>query len=202
MIVAGVVSDCAIYDNSLQGKSSYATQVTASAGVQPYGNSFDFIVDSNTISQTCNGIYMWGMSDTNVSPLNITCDYFNYVANNTVDHCLNGIVGVSQAWGGWPTTDPYPGISYLGNTCTGNTVESMSESGLEVLANTAPIGDQVDLNVFDANTVSSTPAGINLEPGTLASNAIVYKNVLSTGAISTAAKSSPATSDTFAGWLK
>jgi hypothetical protein len=202
VIVAGVVSDCAIYDNSLQGKSDYATQVTASAGIQPYGNSFDFIVDSNTISQTRNGIYMWGMSQTDLSPQSITCDYFNYVANNKVEHCLNGIVGVSQAWGGWPTTDPYPGISYLGNTCTGNTVESVSESGLEVLANTAPIGDQVDLNVFDANTVSSTPVAINLEPGTLASNAIVYKNVLSTGAISTAAKSSPATSDTFAGWLK
>ena len=182
VLIAGVVSRCAVYHNSLQGKSDYATRETASAGIQPFGDSFDFIADSNTISQTRNGIYIWGMSETALSPQSIASAYFNYIANNTIHDCLNGIVGVSQAWNGWPTGDPYPGISYLGNTCTGNVVNSVAESGLSELADCAPIGDQLDLNVFDQNTVTDTPTGINLPASSSITNSIVYKNDLKLGA--------------------
>lgn len=181
VIIAGVVSQCAVYHNSLQGKSDYATRDTASAGVQPYGNSYDFIVDNNTISQTRTGIFVWAMSDTNQNPEDITCAYFNYIANNTVHNCLNGIVGVSQAWGGWPIADSYPGISYLANTCVGNTVDSVAGNGFAESAATAPLGDQLDLNVFDHNTVTNTPAGIDLDPSNHIYNAIIYKNDLSLG---------------------
>ena len=181
VLIAGVVSHCAIYHNSIQGKSDYATRETASAGVQPYGNSYDFVVDDNTISQTRAGIYLWGMSETSLSPQSITCSYFNYVANNTVHNCLNGIVGVSQAWNGWPGADPYPGISYLGNTCADNTVTSVTSGGMVEWATCAPIGDQLDLNVFDHNTVTNTPTGINLGPNNRITNTLAYKNTLSLG---------------------
>jgi hypothetical protein len=194
VIIAGVVSHCAVYNNSLQGKSDYATRATASAGIQPYGNSYDFIADNNTISQTRTGIFMWGMSETSIHPQSIACSYFNYVANNTITHCQDGIVGISTAWNGWPVTDPYPGISCLGNTCVGNEVSSMVGSGFSELANNAPIGDQFDLNVFDQNTVTNAPVGIDLEPSNLINNAIVYKNDLSLG--TAAASGSIATSMT------
>ena len=178
VIIAGVVSRCALYHNSIQGKTTYATQVTASAGIQPYGNSFDFIADSNTISQTRNGIYMWGMNETSLSPQSVNCVYFNYIAHNTIEHCLSGIVGVSQAWNGWPSSDPYPGISFLGNTFAANAVNTMAVGGMEETAATAPIGDQIDLNVFDHDHVLNSPTGINLQPDARIKNSISYKNDL------------------------
>lgn len=176
VIIAGVVSHCAVYHNSLQGKSAYATQVTASAGVQPYGNSYDFIIDGNTISQTRTGIYLWGVSETGLHPQSITPAYFNYIAHNNIHNCLNGIVGVAQAWGGWPPTDPYPGISYLGNTCADNQVTSAGNGGLVESAAAAPIGNQFDLNVFDHNRVADSPAGFQSRGRTR--NNVSYKNEL------------------------
>jgi hypothetical protein len=179
--VAGVVSQCAVYRNVLQGKSDYATRETASAGVQPYGNSYDFVVDSNTISQVGTGISIWAMSDSGANPEDITCAYFNYIANNTIHNCRNGGVGISQAWGGWRLADPYPGLSFLGNTCAGNMVDSMTNGGFSELAGLAPVGDQVDLNVFDQNSVTNTPVAINLEQSSHINNTLLYKNNLSLG---------------------
>jgi hypothetical protein len=176
VIIAGVVSRCAVYHNSLQGKSTYATQVTASAGIQPYGNSYDFIADGNSVSQVRNGIYLWGMAEDSLSPKSITCVYFNYVANNVASHCLSGIVGVSQAWEGWPATDPYPGISYLANTCSNNSVDAMTDSGFAQLAQTAPLGDQVDLSVFDHNAITNTPVAMQTESNGHISNTLTYGN--------------------------
>jgi hypothetical protein len=182
VIIAGVVSHCAIYHNSLQGKSSYATQVTASTAVEAFGDSFDFIVDDNTISQTRNGIFLWGMSATNLTPQSIDSTYFNYVANNSVQNCLSGIVGISEAWNGWPVANPYPGISYLGNTCAGNTIGLIANCGLSLLADNAPAGDQVDLSVFDHNNILGVPMGIEAEPDNRITNVIAYKNDVNLGA--------------------
>lgn len=181
VIIAGVISQCAVYHNALQGKSDYATRDTASGGIQPFGNSYDFVADNNTISQVRTGIAAWGMSAIDQDPANITCAYFNYVANNTIHNCLNGIIGISQAWGGWPVAAPYPGITFLGNTCVGNTVDSVADSGFAEMAALTPIGDQLDLNMFDQNTVTNTPAAINLDPSSHINNAILYKNNLSLG---------------------
>ena len=176
IIIAAGVSRCAVYHNTLQGKSDYLTRDTASAGIQPYGNSFDFIADSNTISQVRHGIYLWGMSETSLSPQSLACVYFNYIANNTVHDCVGGIVTVSHAWNGWPASDPYPGISCLGNTCAHNTVDSVS-SGLCELASQAPVGDQVDLSIFDHNTVTHTPAVFDLELTTQVPADVVYNDL-------------------------
>ena len=181
VIIAGVIFHCAVYQNTLQGKSDYVNRDTASTGVQPFGNSYDFVVDSNTISQVRKGVILWGMGEASLKPQSITCAYFNYVANNTVHNCTDGIVGVSQAWGGWPVTDPYPGISFLGNTCVGNTVDSITDGGFAEVAASAPIGNQLDLNVFDQNTVTNAPAGIVLDTNSGINNTIIYKNSLSLG---------------------
>jgi len=54
-------------------------------------------------------------------------------------------------------------------------------SGFSEIAYCAPIGDQLDLNVFDRNTVTNTPVGIDLEQNDQINNVIVYKNNLSRG---------------------
>jgi hypothetical protein len=163
VLIGGILSDCVIYRNSLQGKSDYATRVSASAGIQPFGNSYDFIADGNTISQTCNAIYLWSMSQIDMSPQSIDCVYFNYIANNTINHCLNGIVGVSNAWSGWPPRDPYPGITYLANTCINNRIDSDTTTGFVEYALTAPPRVQVDINVFDHNVVTNTPTAMKIK---------------------------------------
>jgi polygalacturonase len=181
VLIAGVVSHCAVYQNSLQGKSTYATQETASVGIQPYGDGFDFIADSNTISQVRNGISLWCPSQTTLTPQSINPCYFNYIANNSVNHCLTGIGSITHAWSGWPASSPYPGLSCVGNTIAGNSVSTTSESGLAQEADTAPIGDQVDLNVFAHNTVLSSPVGLNTVSGGHVKNTLSYKNALGAG---------------------
>jgi hypothetical protein len=183
VLIAGVVAECVVYGNTLQGKSDYDTRVTASSGVQPYGNGYDFIADSNDISQVRNGIYMWGMNETSTTPESITCNYFDYVANNNVHNCTRGIVGLSVAFNGWPVTDPYPGISFLGNTCVDNTVDSTTEDGMAVIPDNAPIGDQLDLTVFDRNTVTNSPVGLDLLTDSRLINTIDFGNTLDAGAV-------------------
>jgi hypothetical protein len=170
-----------VYQNSLQGKASYATQETASTGIQPYGNSYDFIADGNTISQVRTGIDLWSLSQTTLTPQSINCCYFNYVANNVVTNCLNGVASTSVAWGGWPSGTPYPGLSGLANTFTGNTVSTMAESGLAQWASTAPLGDQEDLNVFAHNALASMPVGLQTESSGHVMNTQSYKNTIGTG---------------------
>jgi polygalacturonase len=181
VLIAGVVEHCAVYQNTLQGKSTYATQDTASVGIQPFGNGYDFIADGNTISQTRSGINLWCPSQTTVTPQSINACYFNYIANNSISHCLTGIAGISHAWSGWPASSPYPGISCLGNTVAGNTVSAMTDSGLLQQADTAPIGDQMDLNIFAHNGVSSSPIGLDTVSGGHVKNTVSYKNSLGAG---------------------
>jgi hypothetical protein len=181
VLIAGTVTHCAIYQNSLQGKSTYATQETASTGIQPYGNSYDFIADGNTISQVRTGISLWCPSQSNLTPESINCVYFNYVANNSVSQCLNGIANISQAWNGWPVSSPYPGISSLANTCAGNTVSTMAESGLALWASQAPMGDQEDLNVFAHNSLAGMPVGLQTESSGHVNNTQSYKNMIGAG---------------------
>ncbi len=163
VIIAGVVSRCAVYHNSLDGKSDYATRDSASAGIQPYGNSFDFIADGNTISQIRHAISFWGLAENQTKPQSITCVYFNYIANNTIRHCVGGIAGVSKAWGDWPSNDPYPGITILGNTCTHNSLDSATECGLGEFTAGSPPGVQFDLNAFDHNIVTNSPRVLQID---------------------------------------
>jgi polygalacturonase len=185
--IAGVVSHCVVYQTSLQGKSTYATQVTASSGIQPYGNSFDFVADGNTISQVRTGIFVWGMSDTNDTPLALSCAYFNYVANNTVTHCLSGIANISIAWGGWPAAAPYPGISTLANSYTGNTVSGMADDGLSQEAESAPMGDQEDLDIFAHNSLASVSVGLATDGSGHVANTQNYKNTVGAGVMNASA---------------
>ena len=181
VLIAGVVSRCAVYDNSLQGKSTYATQVTASAGIQPYGSSYDFIADGNTISQVRYGISLWAPTQTTMTPVSINCVFFNYIANNSMTQCVDGISTIATAWGEWPPGAPYPGISCVANTCTGNTVSAMTEAGLVQSADNAPAGDQLDLNIFAHNTLTSAPVGMDTESGGHVNNTQTYKNTMGAG---------------------
>jgi len=181
VLIAGVISHCAVYQNTLQGKATYATQATASAGIQPYGNSFDFIADGNNVSQVGKAINLWGMAEATVTPQSINCAYFNYVANNTVSHCVNGIVSISATWSGWPANAPYPGLSSLANVCANNTVSAMTQSALAQWADTAPPGDQEDLNVFAHNSLSTTPVGVQTESKGHVMNTQSYKNTMGAG---------------------
>ena len=94
MIIAGVVSRCAIYHNSLQGKSTYVTQMTASAGIEPFGNSYDFIADDNTDQPDTQWPVDLGHVGHEPHPAERPCAYFNYIANNTIQNCLTGIDGI------------------------------------------------------------------------------------------------------------
>ena len=80
-----------------------------------------------------------------------------------------------------PSGTPYPGLSALANTFTGNTVSTMAESGLGQWASTAPPGDQEDLNVFAHNSLASMPVGLQTESSGHVMNTQSYKNTMGAG---------------------
>jgi polygalacturonase len=181
VILAASVTRCVVYQTSLQGKSDYAARDTASAGFQPFGNGYDLIADTNTITQVRTAVALWSMESTWEGMPWVQGEYFNYIANNNVNHCLNGMVSISDATQGWPANVNYPGISDFGNTFVGNSCDSIDTTALALFNIGALANDQVDLNMFAGNTVTNTPIGIYMGSDSNIINTGAYENNLSAG---------------------
>ncbi len=77
----------AVYQNLLEGKANYATYNSASAGIQPYGNTFDIVAEGNTIRRVRHGLFVWSLQDNDVA---LSPTQFCLFQNNTVYDCLTG----------------------------------------------------------------------------------------------------------------
>ncbi|MFA6220301.1 MAG: glycosyl hydrolase family 28-related protein [Erythrobacter sp.] len=90
VVVELAADNIVVYNNRLQGKPDYASAFSASAGVEPYGNSSRVSVDSNSFDQL-RGAYVEfsivATAEDVVGP-----NLFNSFHNNRVTNGLNGIV--------------------------------------------------------------------------------------------------------------
>lgn len=181
VIVAAVAEKIALYHNSLDGKSDYKSRETASSGIQPYGNSYDFIADGNRLTEVGTGLSSWATDEhEKIEPC-----YFNLYTNNSIDGVQIGALA-NVAYGQNIAGDP--GASYTGNIFRRNTINNSQRSAFTLDGRGAPRGNQIEFTVIENNHVSETPTGINsfsrsADDATLA-NTIIQHNDFTHGAAS------------------
>ncbi len=147
--LAATASRAVIYDNSFEGRASYAQHDSDSTGVLLYGNVYDMVVDSNRISQMRHGMMTIALDSTRgLSP------YFLQYSNNRVTRSNSGLYvgttfadsGVAGIWGG------------LGNVYRGNTFTDIAYIGVEYETWNHP-GADYNGTVFDGNTFANLRYG-------------------------------------------
>jgi hypothetical protein len=165
IVVTGrVVANIAIYNNQLDGKSDYATRVTASSGVNVFNDAFDMVVDGNTINDVRTGINLNPVSQGSTRlPI-----YNTLLANNTITNTIDAIALLGS---GDPTTQP----ALTNAVVRGNQATNMTERGLR-----AASGNMV---VVENNSFSDTPQGIgnSVSNGMRVENLVVRNNTFNRG---------------------
>lgn len=139
--LAATASRAAIYRNTFDGRESYSRHDSDSTGVLLYGNVYDVVVDSNTISRMRHGMMTVALaSSEGLSP------YFLQYSNNHVSRSNSGLYvgttfadsGVAGIWGG------------LGNVYRRNVFEDIAYIGVEY-ETWDHHGSDYNGTVFDAN---------------------------------------------------
>jgi len=182
VIFARSTSRCAIYKNLFDGKADYATRLTASAGIEPYGGCYDWIADGNTITHVRSGIYLASSQGFSGIPALEPC-YFHYYANNTIRHCHTGVLAVIAV----PRATSPAGMSFLGLVFRRNYFANLESSGMILALDkgvTLPPNAIADALLFEYNVFSNLPHGFDLdhsESGKLIRNPILLRNTFSRG---------------------
>ncbi|MBW2523284.1 MAG: hypothetical protein JRI23_03875 [Deltaproteobacteria bacterium] len=139
--VSRVVTDFVVYRTSLQGKADFAERETASSGVQPWGNSFDIVVDQSTFDQLGEPWTIWGIKTDHADRPLAPC-YFNSFVNN---QSTDVEVGALQ-YAGFHAEGVDEPIGLLGNCVRNNDFSNVTEAGITLA------GDgSMAFNVWDAN---------------------------------------------------
>jgi hypothetical protein len=161
VILAQVLDKCVVYNNFIQGKAGYAALASSSLAIEPYGGSFDFIADGNTIEQVRRGINSFGRGEMDRALGSIEPTYFNLYQNNRVTRTLVGLSSILSDWDPAWTQDP--GVMYLGNSFRGNSVSQAAVAGYEMSLGSvrAIAGRQMDMNIFEDNDLSDCVTGIS-----------------------------------------
>jgi polygalacturonase len=147
--LAATASRAVIYRNTFDGRESYSLHDSDSTGVLLYGNVYDAVVDSNTISRMRHGMMTVALaSSEGLSP------YFLQYSNNRVSRSNSGLyVGTTFADTG------QPGIwGGLGNVYRRNQFEDIAYIGVE-FETWDHSGSDYNGTVFDANRFSGVRYG-------------------------------------------
>ncbi len=189
--IAGYLIDTVCYDNTLQGKSNYATDPTASAGVEPFGGALDFIAADNNISQVRTGISSWELCDNTSGAYEIDSTFFNLYTGNNISYSTNGLIVDGPFWDSSGGSTYWPGYGYFGNSFRRNTLNNLVYDTVDLYGGEgASLGTSyyVPTGVTWTNTVFENNTGSNMNNGIdssgmngLIANTIYYKNNLSMG---------------------
>ena len=182
MILEMGCSMVAVYGNNLSAKQAVSTPAadTASAGVEPYGNNWDFCVDNNTFTYVGICISNWAQGQT--GPLGVQPDNWNLFCNNTMNtnrQCFDQLMGFYSNSGYNPGIVAFGNV-FRNNTMNGTTVKCISES----CASWVSAGVPIDECIFEHNTATNVPWGVDLNDQSLGSqgtNALFYKNSFTLG---------------------
>ena len=182
MILEYGCSMVACYGNNLSAKSSVVNQNTASAGVEPYGNNWDFCVDNNTFTYVQTAISNWAQGQN--TPLGFQPDNWNLFCNNTMNYNRTAF---DQLMGFYSNSGYNPGIVAFGNVFRNNQINgagTMVKCIAESNAQWISAGVPIDECIFEHNTATNIPWGVDLNDQSLGSqgtNALFYKNSFSLG---------------------
>ncbi len=157
-----VVANVAIYNNTLNGKPDYSQRNTASSGINLFNDGFDFVGDSNTISDVNTGISLSGLvQGTSVLPIINSLWINNTVNNAIIGSALTG--GVSLATPA--ILDAVFRYDTFSNLTSGTASGANAAAG--ILANSG------NLNVFEDDTFLNLPTGVNVNNGGMTGNLIL-----------------------------
>jgi polygalacturonase len=179
--IVGVAARAAIYRNRLDGKALYATQDTASSGVQLFSNSADIVVDGNTITRVRGGVELWSVGVGSMPQLNSV--FFNLVTNNEIYESYDGLVTYTQ----YLYADAPGAIGHLGNIFRGNRGDRLVHAGISMTTWPGFDAGGYDTNVFEHNRLADAPRGIIAGDASAARqtpmrDTILYRNSFSRGA--------------------
>ena len=177
ILLTFAVTNVAVYHNSLEAKAYAAAPDThvASAGVQPYGNDYDFVVDGNTMRHMTSGISNWVLGQDRPKAVQPN-DWMLFTHNQLLD----GRVGISHLMGFYQNPGVDPGVASIGVVFRDNTITNPTVEGI-ALANAVwtSAGVPLDMMVFEKNTVLNAKIGVNCNASNLGNqitNTIFYKN--------------------------
>lgn len=183
VLIECIMDKVTVYRNTLQSKDTYAsrTEHNATCGVEPYGGGYDWTVDGNTFDRTRTGTSIWSISPQPGADFQ-PC-YFHLYANNNYR---------SNRWGGMSSIADYdialsdPGVALLGHVYRRNTITSpVLKSFGTVSSSWLGTGKAADMLVFEHNTSTNTPVGIDAAGiGSSLQSVIAYKNNFSRGSAS------------------
>jgi hypothetical protein len=185
IIMMGAACRWVMYSNILQGKDYYAQSYSAMSGLSPEGGCFEWIGDSNTLTNMRTGLYISASQNSAglLDPI-----LFNYYANNLIQDCYQGIGA-----GYCTSKNPSAGIGFIGNVFRNNNVSDITTDGVYEAA--VPPGLlPMDMTLFEHNTFTNLPEGFDCSgangfgapvgPSTansLTQNTILYKNKFELG---------------------
>ena len=149
-----------VYNSVFDGDTNNITTPDyASTGVQPYGATFDWVVDGNTFTDSSEGIAVWGMYDDHADEVDeiqlAQPNYFNLFVDNVISNCGRGIETVIVCF-------DRPALNYdlvlLGNTYRGNNTYDISSVDHMVrdTIHVDHMGDEIGmaLGVLDGNSAT------------------------------------------------
>jgi hypothetical protein len=142
-----VADDVVVYQNQIQGAG---VTNTASCGVQAGGGTFNFIIDSNTISNVRYAIEAGGPDDGN----NVLPDYNILVENNIITNTQLGIDFGNNGMSGQTAA--------VGLVARYNQINTASVEGF-LLVETDDAGANRFLPILEGNTVTNAPVGISVQ---------------------------------------
>ncbi len=183
--IAWTTDRCVIYHNSFDGKNDYGTRVTASCAIEPYGGCNEWIADSNTITNMHYAIYVAGLAQYAPEPVAATepC-LFHYYANNSIRECYRGSFNFADTPMDAQSVplDSTARVGYLGQVFRGNQWSDITNCA--VCFDGAIAGSSLDMTVYEHNTFTNLPQGIDFFSNghhSQALNPVLYKNTFARG---------------------
>jgi len=151
LVVANAAVHAVVYRNRLDGKSFYATEDTASCGVQFYGNSADIVVDGNVMTRMRGGVELWALGHGALNPV-----FFNLVVNNEIDDSYDGLVAYTK----YLKTEKDGAIGHLGNVFRNNRGDRLTHAGINVVTWQGYEAGAYVMEVFERNRFADAYGGV------------------------------------------
>lgn len=183
LVVVNAAVRVVVYRNRLDGKSFYATEDTASSGVQFYGNSADIVVDGNVMTHMRGGIELWALGHGALNPV-----FFNLVVNNEIDDSYDGLVAYTK----YLKKEKAGAIGHLGNVFRNNRGDRLAHAGVNVVTWQGYEAGAYSMEVFEGNRFADAHGGvmvgsdpqakaIGLDPPTPITGIVLYRNDFARG---------------------
>jgi len=161
-MISSYSGNCVIYRNTIDGKAERIKDNIASAGIQLYGNSMNFICDRNLIKEVVTGISTWAQIGGYAQHSNVqSFCYFNEFRNNI---CKNVQTGLGISAYNWYNEPNHYYQLYLGNTFIKNSFEQCNNSAIDMNAKQMT-KENIELSVFLQNKFIGNKRNIKVNSG-------------------------------------